>query len=37
MGKGKRVVVLIPSGGERYLSTMLFEDLKTEGAAGAVL
>ena len=37
LGKGKRVVVLIPSNGERYLSTMLFEDLKVEGAAGDVL
>lgn len=37
LGKGKRVVVLIPSGGERYLSTVLFEDLKVEGAAGAML
>lgn len=37
LGKGKRVVVLIPSGGERYLSTVLFEDLKVEGAAGATL
>ena len=37
LGKGKRVVVLIPSNGERYLSTVLFEDIKTEGAAGAVL
>lgn len=37
LGKGKRVVVLIPSNGERYLSTFLFEDLKVEGAAGDVL
>jgi cysteine synthase A len=37
LGKGKRVVVLIPSHGERYLSTLLFEDLKVEGAAGDVI
>ena len=37
LGTGKRVVVLIPSGGERYLSTMLFEHLSVEGAAGSVL
>lgn len=37
LGKGKRVVVLIPSGGERYLSTMLFEHIKVEGSAGAEL
>ncbi len=37
LGKGKRVVVLIPSNGERYLSTILFEDIKVEGSAGAEL
>ena len=37
LGAGKRVVVLIPSGGERYLSTLLFADLKVEGMAGTVL
>ena len=37
LGTGKRVVALIPSNGERYLSTLLFEDLKVEGLAGAVL
>jgi cysteine synthase A len=28
LGKGKRVVVLLPDTGERYLSTQLFEDRK---------
>lgn len=37
LGKGKRVVVLVPSHGERYLSTLLFQDINVEGAAGAVL
>jgi cysteine synthase A len=37
LGKGKRVVVLIPSNGERYLSTMLFADINVEGGAGTVL
>ena len=37
LGAGKRVVVIIPSGGERYLSTLLFADIKAEGSAGAVL
>jgi cysteine synthase len=37
LGNGKRVVVLIPSNGERYLSTLLFEDLNVQGAAGDVL
>ena len=37
LGTGKRVVVIIPSHGERYLSTMLFEDLKVEGGAGTVI
>lgn len=37
LGSGKRVVVLIPSNGERYLSTMLFDHIKTEGGAGAEL
>ncbi|MEO8216824.1 MAG: cysteine synthase A [Acidobacteriota bacterium] len=37
LGKGKRVVVLIPSNGERYLSTILFEDINVEGSAGAEL
>ena len=37
LGEGKRVVVVIPSHGERYLSTMLFEDLEVEGGAGAVI
>src|SRR6185369_1291596 len=35
LGKGKRVVVLIPSNGERYLSTMLFADINVEGGAGS--
>ena len=30
--KGKKVVVIIPSNAERYLSTWLFEDLDSEGA-----
>ncbi|HUP65306.1 MAG TPA: cysteine synthase A [Thermoanaerobaculia bacterium] len=37
LGAGKRVVVLVPSHGERYLSTVLFQDMNTEGAAGTVL
>jgi cysteine synthase len=37
LGEGKRVVVIIPSNGERYLSTMLFDDIKVEGGAGAVI
>jgi cysteine synthase A len=37
LGRGKRVVALIPSNGERYLSTLLFEDVKVDGSAGAVL
>lgn len=37
LGRGKRVVVLIPSGGERYLSTLLFESIDTSGGAGTVL
>lgn len=37
LGKGKRVVVLIPSNGERYLSTLLFEDINVEGMAGTEL
>jgi cysteine synthase A len=37
LGAGKRVVVVIPSHGERYLSTVLFEDIKTDGKAGDVL
>ena len=37
LGKGKRVVVLIPSHGERYLSTALFADIQVEGVAGAIL
>jgi len=32
-GKGLRVVTVIPSNGERYLSTVLFEDLAEETAA----
>jgi peroxiredoxin len=28
--KGKKVVVIIPSFGERYLSTVLYADLKEE-------
>lgn len=31
-GKGLRVVTIIPSNGERYLSTVLFEDLAGESA-----
>lgn len=37
LGKGKRVVILVPSNGERYLSTVLFQDINVEGGAGAVL
>ena len=37
LGAGRRVVVVIPSHGERYLSTKLFEDLNVEGGAGTVL
>lgn len=29
LGKGKRVVVIVPDTGERYLSTVLFEEQKT--------
>ena len=28
---GKRIVVIVPSNAERYLSTILFEDLRTQG------
>lgn len=37
LGTGKRVVVLVPSNGERYLSTVLFQDLVVDGGAGTVL
>jgi len=37
LGPDKRVVVIIPSNGERYLSTILFEDVRVEGGAGTVL
>ena len=37
LGAGKRVVVLIPSNGERYLSTILFEGLDVSGGAGTEL
>ena len=30
--EGKLVVVILPSYGERYLSTKLFEDLQYEGS-----
>jgi cysteine synthase A len=37
LGAEKRVVVVIPSHGERYLSTVLFQDVDVEGAAGAII
>jgi cysteine synthase A len=37
LGQGKRVVVLIPSNGERYLTTILFEHIDVKGAAGDVI
>jgi cysteine synthase len=30
---GQRILVILPDSGERYLSTWLFDDLETEGAA----